>query len=187
MNNSDQIKALQEEIAAKYNEIKALRAASDPVKLKDYTFLNLQGNPTKLSSLFNGKDELMIIQNMGKKCPYCTLWADGFNGVYHHLENRIPFAVVSPDSWEQARDFALDRNWRFNLLSAGDTDFKKDTEYLSEAHGTMPGVVILKKRGDEIFMVSRDYFGPGDPYCGVWHLYDLIPEGANSWAPKFAY
>ncbi len=187
MNNDDQIKALQEEIAAKYTEIRDLRRANEPIKLKDYRFKDLNGNTKLLSELFQGKDELMLIQNMGKKCPYCTLWADGFNGVYHHLENRMPFAVVSPDDWETAKAFSESRSWKFKLLSSNGTDFKSDTHFANAQHGTMPGVIVLKKKGDEIFMVSRDYFGPGDPYCGVWHLYNLIPEGANNWAPKFAY
>jgi hypothetical protein len=27
---------------------------------------------------------------------------------------------------------------------------------------------------------------PGDDACNVWHLYDLIPEGASGWQPKSA-
>jgi len=187
MNIDDRIKALQDEIAAKYSEIRALRLEDEPVQLQDYKFVDLNGNTKFLSELFKDKDELMLIQNMGKKCPYCTLWADGFNGVYKHLEDRLPFAVISPDDWQTAKAFSESRNWSFQLLSAGDSNFKKDTHFLSAEHGTMPGVVVLKKHGDTIVMVARDYFGPGDPYCGVWHLYNLIPEGANNWAPKYVY
>jgi len=187
MNNDDRIKALQEEIAAKHQQIRDLRLKSETKKLTDFTFTDLQGNSKLLSELFQGGEELMLIQNMGKKCAYCTLWADGFNGVYQHLENRMPFAIISADDWETARDFSISRNWQFKMLSAANTSFKKDTHFSSEQHGSMPGAIVLKKKEDGIYMVSRDYFGPGDPYCGVWHLFNLIPEGANKWAPKISY
>jgi hypothetical protein len=28
---------------------------------------------------------------------------------------------------------------------------------------------------------------PGDDFCTVWHRFDLLPEGADDWAPKFTY
>ena len=54
----------------------------------DYTLRGAFGEETKLSTLFGTKNELILIHNMGKKCTYCTLWADGLNGFVKHLENR---------------------------------------------------------------------------------------------------
>jgi hypothetical protein len=34
---------------------------------------------------------------------------------------------------------------------------------------------------------SDTSFSPGDDFCNVWHLFDLIAEGASGWLPKFGY
>jgi len=35
--------------------------------------------------------------------------------------------------------------------------------------------------------VSDAGFQPGDDYCAVWHLFDLMPEGKAGWSPRFTY
>jgi hypothetical protein len=35
--------------------------------------------------------------------------------------------------------------------------------------------------------VSDASFGPGDDFCTLWHLFDLIPEGSGDWQPKYKY
>ena len=45
---------------------------------------------------------------MGRGCSYCTLWADGFNGLRHHFEDRAAFVVVSPDTPEQQKAAGAD-------------------------------------------------------------------------------
>jgi DNA-binding transcriptional ArsR family regulator len=30
-------------------------------------------------------------------------------------------------------------------------------------------------------------FSPGDDFCTVWHLFDLLPGGAGDWFPKIQY
>ena len=69
-------------------------------EVKDYEFLDFNNKKIKLSELFGKKKDLIIIHNMGTACAYCTMWADGFNGVHKHLENRAGFVVVSNDKPE---------------------------------------------------------------------------------------
>jgi len=62
---------------------------------------------------------------MGRSCPYCTMWADGFNGVLDHLEDRAAFALVSPDTPLAQRKFAGSRGWKFKMvLEQGDQFFQ---------------------------------------------------------------
>jgi hypothetical protein len=35
--------------------------------------------------------------------------------------------------------------------------------------------------------VSDTSFSPGDDFATIWHFFDLIPEGAGGWAPKYKY
>jgi hypothetical protein len=53
----------------------------------------------------------------------------------------------------------------------------------------IPGASAFRKREDgAIERVGRAAeFGPGDDYCPVWHLLDLVEGGAGSWEPKYAY
>jgi predicted dithiol-disulfide oxidoreductase (DUF899 family) len=137
--------------------------------------------------MFDLHDELIVIHNMGKDCPYCTLWADGFNGIVHHLENRAGFAVVSPDRPEIMKEFALKRGWKFKIYSGKGSGFIKDLGFEDEKGDYWPGVSVFIKENGRIYRVARDFFGPHDNYCSAWHLFDLLPRGAADWRPKFDY
>ncbi|MCZ6888567.1 MAG: DUF899 family protein [Gammaproteobacteria bacterium] len=185
----------KEKLAAYQGEIRELRKAIREVQLSreaeavdNYTFTATEGS-VSLTQLFGDKDTLFIVHNMGKDCSYCTLWADGFNGVADHLQSRAAFVVSSPDSPDVQREFAASRNWRFRMVSHQDTTFADDMGYKSEGSegGFWPGVSVFKKDGDGVRRVSDTSFGPGDDFCGVWHLLDLIPEGADGWQPKYSY
>ena len=157
----------------------------------DYDLAGPDGN-TKLSAMFGDKTDLILIHNMGAGCPYCTMWADGFNGVLHHLESRAAFVVVSPDAPEVQQRMAAKRGWRFRMCSAKGTTFIEDMGFGSEEEHydshAMPGVSALHKNPDgSIVRVARDFFGPGDLYCGVWHLFDLLRDGPGDWEPQFDY
>ena len=45
----------------------------------------------------------------------------------------------------------------------------------------------FKRKGGKIVRVSDTAMGPGDDFCSVWHFFDLLPDGANGWQPKFKY
>ena len=121
---------------------------------------------------------------MGAGCVFCTLWADGFNGVYEHLANRAAFAVSTPDRSPEAQHrFAAGRGWRFPMVSHQGTNFAADMGYRSESGGFMPGVSVFRRDGDRITRVGDTALGPGDDFCSVWHFLDLLPEGANGWRP----
>lgn len=182
-----QIGELQQEWLKLGERITELRRQRPAEPVRDYTLRRSDGSDVKLSELFGDKSDLLVIHNMGRSCPYCTLWADGFNGVAKHLQNRAGFAVISPDDPETQARFAADRGWTFPLCSAQGTTFIEDMGYLKE-EGYWPGVSAFRKNEDgSIVRVARDYLGPGDAYCSVWHLFDLLPDGPNGWEPKYSY
>lgn len=175
----------RKEIDALREKIRALQSDREPQRVEDYEFATSEG-PMRLSELFGDKDTLFVIHNMGASCPYCTLWADGFNGVIDHLENRAAFAVSSPDTPAQQKKFAASRNWRFRMVSHANTRFAEDMGYQKDGNW-WPGVSVFQKRENGIVRVSDAEFGPGDLFCSLWHLLDLIPEGPAGWEPKFRY
>jgi predicted dithiol-disulfide oxidoreductase (DUF899 family) len=176
----------REQIATLRKKMRDVQAAIEPEEVKDYTFKRAEGSTVRLSELFGNKLDLFVIHNMGQSCPYCTLWADGFNGAYDHLSNRAAFVVASPDPPEKQRQFAQSRHWKFPMVSHEGTSFAEDMGYRSEGR-FMPGVSVFRRDGGRILRVSDAPFSPGDDFCAVWHFFDLIPEGTAGWQPKYKY
>ncbi|HYB10759.1 MAG TPA: DUF899 family protein [Alphaproteobacteria bacterium] len=175
----------REEIAEIRKKMRDAQSAIEPEVTKNYRLAAADG-PVSLSDLFGRQDTLIVIHNMGAGCRFCTLWADGFNGVYDHLQSRAAFVVASPDAPDQQRKFAVSRGWRFPMVSYQGSSFGEDMGYRTD-DGARPGVSVFKRDGDKIVRVSDTSFGPGDDFCSVWHIFDLIPEGAAGWQPKYHY
>jgi predicted dithiol-disulfide oxidoreductase (DUF899 family) len=173
------------QIADLRRKMREAQAAAEPEEVPDYE-LRRVGGTVKLSELFGDSDTLIVVHNMGTSCPNCTLWADGFNGVFEHLRSRAAFVVSSPDPPEQQHAFAASRGWRFPMVSVEGSTFAKDMGYWHGNHAT-PGISVFKRTGDKIMRVADTSFEPGDDFCTVWHVFDLLPEGVAGWNPKFRY
>jgi predicted dithiol-disulfide oxidoreductase (DUF899 family) len=184
---NDEIETLQKEIEQKREKILELRRSAPLEPVNDYTLKDRNGKEVKLSSLFDERDELLVIHNMGKKCSYCTLWADGFNGFTLPINDRMPFVVISPDAPTVQKEFADSRGWKFNMLSAEGSTFIKDLGFEPQPGQYWPGASALIRKDGKIYRASKDIFGPGDYYCSAWHLFDLFPKGSNDWQPKYKY
>lgn len=153
----------------------------------DVQLQRADGSPVMLSELFEGKDELLLIHNMGRSCAYCTLWADGFNGVCQHIANRVPFALLTPDDPATATAFARSRGWTMPIACYAESKLAETLGFKSP-QGYMPGMSTLKKSADaSITRTGMSFFGPGDDFCAIWHMFELLPNGVNNWEPKFSY
>ncbi|MBO1912577.1 DUF899 family protein, partial [Microvirga sp. 3-52] len=115
----------------------------------------------------------------GKSCSYCTMWADGFNGIYHHLIDQASFVVASPDAPEVQENFAAERKWRFPMISVKESLFTKELGF-QKGKSMLPGVSTFRKDDQGlIYLHAQAPFGPGDDYCVTWSLFDLLPSGAK--------
>ena len=187
----DTINQKRYELMKTREEIQALQANIEPEPVDDYTLKTLEGD-VSLSALFGDKDTLFVIHNMGTRCPSCTQWADGFNGVLEHIEDRAAIVLSSPDSPAIQQEFAQSRGWRFNMVSVEGSSFAKDLGYWGpnkflKTDSPWPGVSVLKKTDAGIVRVSDTSFGPGDEFNTVYALLELTPEGWDGWSPKFSY
>lgn len=175
---------IHQTIFAAQQRMRELRAQQPPEDIRDYTLTRADGSPVRLSQLFGQHDDLLVVHNMGRGCAYCTLWADGFVSLLPHIQERTAFVISTPDSPQDQRAFAESRHWPFTLVSTQDSTFTQDMGYHNPTDGYWPGVSAFHRQPDgRIQRVSRDYFGPGDTYCSVWHLFDLLPGGPNGWEP----
>lgn len=181
-----EIQKLEQEIQEKQQALAAMKRAQPREPVEDYELKTTDG-PVRLSDLFGEQDDLILVHNMGRGCSYCTLWADGFNGVVEHLQDRAAFVVVSPDPPEVQQEFAASRDWKFPMASAADSRFTHDMGFVIE-EGVMPGVSTFHRDAQgQISRVASAWFGPGDPFSGLWHLFDLLDGGVNDWSPRFHY
>jgi predicted dithiol-disulfide oxidoreductase (DUF899 family) len=147
------------------------------MEVHDYSLLDWNNNQIKFSEMFGDKSDLIVIHNMGKSCSYCTMWADGFNGVFQHIEKRASFVVVSPNEPEVQKQFALSRGWRFKMYSGAQSSFIKDMGFQTDKGDYWPGFSLFKKNPDgTIIRIAKDFFGPGDFYCSVWGFFDFFPK-----------
>jgi predicted dithiol-disulfide oxidoreductase (DUF899 family) len=167
-------------------KMRSVQKRIEPEPVADYTFATAAG-PRRLSELFGSMKDLFVIHNMGSGCPYCTLWADGYNGIYDHLTSRAAFVIASPDSPAVQHRFARSRGWRFPMVSHQGTTFAEDMGYRSNNGGWRPGISAFRRERNRIVRVSDTGLSPGDDFCTLWHIFDLLPEGRGRWQPKFRY
>lgn len=167
--------------------IAAERRALGGEDVEDHVLVAADGSPLRLSEAFGDRSDLLLIHNMGRRCAWCTLWADGFQGLLPHLSDRSALLLVSPDPPDVMREFAASRGWTFPLASHAGTDFSRRLGYEDDEGRSLPGASGLLLTDGEITRTARAFFGPGDDFCSVWHLLDLLADGDGGWSPRFEY
>ncbi|MHA1443868.1 MAG: DUF899 family protein [Candidatus Hodarchaeales archaeon] len=181
-----EIFVLDTEIKEKDIQLSLLKKELAFLEVQEYTFEFIDGTIT-LSELFHDKEDLIVIHNMGKHCAYCTMWADGFNGVLPHIQDRTSFVVISPNSPVIQKEFSDSRGWKFSMVSAQSSTFIKDMGFELEDGKYMPGVSFFHKDNKgKIIRTGKDFFGPGDVYSSPWQLFKFLKRGINNWSPKLS-
>ena len=182
---NDRIAEIERQIGELITELVALRKASQGEPVRNYEFLTDVG-PTTLRELFGDRDRLLVIHNMGQACRYCTLWADGFNGLLPHLESALAVVLVSKDPPVVQRTFANSRGWRFRLACHGGGDYIREQGVYGQAEN-YPGAVVYELGDGSILRKSACSFGPGDLYCALWPLLGLAGLNEEDFTPQFNY
>jgi predicted dithiol-disulfide oxidoreductase (DUF899 family) len=180
------VRSLQAKLSAAQAELREALSEIASGEVRDYQFSTV-GGQVRLSDLFAGKRDLIVMHNMGVACPNCTMVTDGFNGLYPHVRDRAAFVVTSPDPPEVQAAFAKARGWRMPLVSHVGTTFARDMGFLKEDGGYRPGVSAFRKEPGRIVRVSATDFHAETDFCAVWRLLDLLPEGRAGWRPRFTY
>lgn len=168
--------AFRQEIGEIRRRMQALQAELEPQPVADYAFENSDGS-VALSALFGTRRELFVIHNMGIGCANCTVWADGYNGVYPHIKSRAAFAVIGPDAPAVQQEFARARGWRFPFLSHRNTTFAADMGYRSETGRFLPGLSVFRKQDDGIVRIGDAGVEPGCDFSPVCRLFEFLPGG----------
>ncbi|NKM63095.1 DUF899 domain-containing protein, partial [Rhizobium leguminosarum bv. viciae] len=98
---------------------------------KQYRF-DTDGGNVALKDLFGGRSQLLVYHFMfgpdyTAGCPSCSSIADGFNGVFVHLENHdVAFWAVSRAPLAKLEAFKQRMDWSFPWASSFGSDFNGD-------------------------------------------------------------
>ena len=150
---SEMMVAYRRQIADLRQRMRATQTEIEPQEVADYEFKTPEGT-LRLSELFGDHADLMVVHNMGTSCPGCTLWADGYNGLHHHVITRTAFVVSSPDTPAVQQKFADSRGWKFRMVSHVGSSFAADMGYRSDQGGWRPGISVFRRSGEKIRRVS---------------------------------
>jgi predicted dithiol-disulfide oxidoreductase (DUF899 family) len=175
---------------------------------KQYVFEGPAGDET-LADLFAGRNQLIVYHFMFAPeweagCKSCSFWADNYNGIVPHLNQRdVSLAAISRAPLSKLQAFAARMGWSFKWVSAANTDFNYDYQVSFRpedlAQGTavynyaryersmtdLPGFsVFLKDAAGAIFHTYSTYARGLDPMNAAYQLLDLVPKGRDETDPS---
>lgn len=169
---------------AKAALLAAIRARG-PEPVEDWELRRTDGAPVRLSELFGDHNDLLVVHNMGGGCRYCTLWADGFRGIAEQLMRRSAFVLCSADEPMAAAAFAESRGWDYPVVSGHQCGFARAMGFADDTGRVLPGVSAFHREADgSIVRTGHMPFGPGDDFCAVWPLFDLLKDGKGEYVPS---
>src|SRR3984893_2148675 len=172
-------------------------------KDKDYVFDGAGGKQT-LAELFAGRQQLIVYHLMfdpswEEACSRCSFWADNFNGVLIHLNQRdVSLVAISRAPFAKLAAFQKRMGWSFNWVSSFANDFNHDyhvsfaPEQLAQGEviynyrlvknsmSERPGIsVFYKDAGGTIFHTYSCYARGLDMLNVAYHYLDLTPKGRD--------
>lgn len=177
---------------------------------KEYLFVGPNGKQT-LSDLFDGRTQLIVYHfmydpNWDAGCPSCSFWADNFNGIVVHLNQRdVTMIAVSRAPYSKIEEYKKRMGWNFKWVSSYDSDFnfdyhvsftpeelsKKKAFYnynLQDTHSPeREGVsVFYKDTPGHVFYTYSAYARGIDVLNVAYHYLDLVPKGRDEDGHEFA-
>jgi predicted dithiol-disulfide oxidoreductase (DUF899 family) len=170
---------------------------------KSYVFDGPNGKES-LGDLFEGRTQLIVYHFMFHPdwkagCKSCSFWADNFDRVVVHLNQRdASLVAVSRAPYATLAAFKKRMDWSFKWVSSAGSDFNHDfgvtmrPESLKSAapnynFGTIkfngeeaPGIsVFAKDEAGSIFRTYSCYSRGLDMLNGAYHYLDLLPKGRD--------
>lgn len=170
---------------------------------KPYVFEGPNGSVT-LVDLFEGRHQLIIQHFMfdpswDTACKSCSFWADGYNGIFVHLEQRdVAFVAVSLAPYAKLEAFKQRMGWRFKWVSSQGSEFNRDYQVsetpeekakgeayynyrIGKASGSERAGISVFYRDDDgaIYHTYSCYARGLDTLNAAYHYLDLLPKGRD--------
>jgi len=176
---------------------------------KEYIFEGPKGKET-LSELFDGRSQLIVYHFMfhpswDAGCSSCSFWADNFNGIIVHLNERdVTMIAVSRAPYNKLASYEKRLGWNFKWVSSYNTDFNFDynisfrPEEIAKNEGIYnftiqdphsperEGVSVFYKDPEgRIFHTYSAYARGIDMLNVAYHYLDLVPKGRDEVGNEF--
>lgn len=170
---------------------------------KEYIFDGPNGKQT-LSELFDGRSQLVVYHFMfdprwEAACPHCSFWADNFDNIIVHLNQRdVTMIAISRAPYSKIAAYRKRMGWDFKWMSSYNTDFNFDygvsftheelnakevfynfttqDPHSSEREGVS---VFYKDPAGRIFHTYSAYARGIDMLNTAYNYLDLVPKGRD--------
>src|SRR6266496_3258856 len=153
---------------------------------KEYVFEGPNGKQT-LRELFDGRSQLIVYHFMfdpswEAACLHCSFWADNFNGIIVHLNQRdVTMVAVSRAPYSKLAAYRKRMGWDFKWVSSYGTDFNFDY------HVSFTAEELAKKEAFYNFVTQDPYVAERegvsvfykDPAGRVFHIYSAYARGID--------
>lgn len=168
-----------------------------------YVFQSVSGEKT-LADLFAGRSQMIVQHFMlgphaSAGCPMCSFWADGFESMVVHMNQRdITFVAVSRGAVSAIEAYRQRMGWTFEWVSSGETSFNPDFMVTpSEADLAAgrwrynyqeqpvrmrdnPGISVFEKTSGGDVLHTYSTYGRGlENTNAAYSCIDLTPLGRN--------
>ena len=177
------------------DELAARRRAMPKFRVeRNYLFDSANGE-VSLSALFEHRSQLIVQHFMfgadwEEGCPSCSFWADGYNPMIVHLNQRdVSFAVVSTAPVAQLEAYKKRMGWNFAWFSSANNTFNADFEVSPTDEQLAAGQMRYNYqdspiRGKESHGVS---VFERDPKGTVYHTYSTYARGLDRMNAAYGY
>ena len=170
---------------------------------REYTFEGPKGTES-LADLFGGKSQLVVYHFMfdpaeKKGCAHCSFWADSFNPIIVHLNQRdVTMLAISRAPLKKLEAFKKRMGWTFKWVSSGKSDFnydfnvsftpnevRKNAGFYNYRKGPVwcedrEGIsVFYRNREGEIFHTYSCFARGIDMMNTAYQYLDLVPKGRD--------
>ena len=170
---------------------------------KNYVFEGANGKES-LSDLFDGRSQLAVYHFMfapdwDAGCPHCSHWADNFDRVIVHLNQRdVTMIAVSQAPYSKLVVYERRMGWSFKWVSSFGSDFNFDYQasftpsQLADKKAFYnfaeqdPGVseregvsIFYKDRNGKVFHTYSTYARGIDMMNVDYQYLDLVPKGRD--------
>jgi predicted dithiol-disulfide oxidoreductase (DUF899 family) len=170
---------------------------------KPYSFEGADGRQT-LADLFENRSQLVVYHFMfdpswDAGCPHCSHWADTFNGVIVHLNQRdVTMVAVSLAPYSKLAAYKQRMSWTFKWVSSHGSDFNFDFAVSFTADEVAAkrafynfttqdprnpqregASVFYKDSGSRIFRTYSTYARGIDMLSADYQYLDLVPKGRD--------
>jgi predicted dithiol-disulfide oxidoreductase (DUF899 family) len=170
---------------------------------KEYHFEGPNGRES-LADLFAGRSQLIVYHFMfgpdwSAGCPHCSFWADNFNGIVTHLNQRdVTMIAISRAPYARLGSYQKRLGWTFKWVSPGDTSFNFDYQasftpdelarkqalynnvQQDPGRSEREGVSVFFKDGSGQILHTYSTHARGvDILNTAYHDLDLLPKGRD--------